>query len=426
MTSTLTSYRLIARDLDASLARKAVQSDVARETAYYKAHIGAVTSIDDLMGDRRLFAYAMKAYGLEDMTYAKAFMRKVITEGTGSAASFANRLADERYVAFARAFNFNATVSAAGTDPASFGTAGGRAAITVPAALPATTDFSGAAEARFLIESRIDASTVKSVTVTLNAKTLAGIAANVAKVTPQEIAKAINIQITASGEAGLDGETGLKGKVQVGVGVTGSLYFETIAYNSLGADEKLGGTGRNADVVVLAGGKVRTLSIRNVTLTGEDRIAVDVGFGTGLGPDASARAVTDAYLRQSLEADAGGDDTGVRLALYFARKAPGVSSGYGVLADQALSQVVKTVLGLPDVSSAEGIARQAAIIESRVDLASFQDPDKLERFVQRFSAIWDARNNAASAPVLTLFADSTTQGLDASLLLDRQRNRSGS
>jgi hypothetical protein len=258
MTSTFASYSLIARDLDASLARKAKQPDIARETAYYTAKIGTVKSIDDFLGDRRLYAYAMKAYGLEDMTYAKAFMRKVLTEGVADRSAFANRLADDRYVAFARAFDF---------------------------------------------------------------------------------------------------ET----------------YGETTTTRA-----------------------------------------------------AAVADTTAAYLRQSLEGDAGSEDTGVRLALYFARVAPTVSSGYGVLGDPALSQVVKTVLGLPDISSSDGIARQAAIIETRVDLASFKDPDKLQRFVQRFTAIWDAQNNAASAPILNLFADSTAQGLDASVLLSLQRIRSGS
>ena len=401
VTDTLTSYRLIARDLTASLKRKAAEPTLARETAYYEANIGKVKTVDDLMSDRRLYTYAMKAYGLEDMTYAKAFMRKVLTEGTGSAASFANRLADERYVAFARAFNFAAAVSAAGTDPESFGKAGGRAGITAPTALPATTDFSGANEARFLLESRIDAATVKSVTVTLNAKTLAGLAADVTRVTPEEIARAINAQITASGE------TGLTGKVQVGVGVTGSLFFETTAYDSLGADAEVGGTGRNADVAVSAGGKVRTLSIRNVALTAEDKTAVAIGFGTGLGPDASARTVTDAYLRQALESDAGAEDTGVRLALYFARKAPGIGSAYDILGDPALSQVANTVIGLPATSGAatsEALVRRVRLIESKIDIASLRDPAKLDAFVRRFAAIWDAQNNTQSAPALALFS----------------------
>src|SRR5260221_14696157 len=48
----------------------------------------------------------MKASGMEDMTYAKAFMRKVLTEGTDDPKSFANTLTDPRYKTFAETFNF--------------------------------------------------------------------------------------------------------------------------------------------------------------------------------------------------------------------------------------------------------------------------------------------------------------------------------
>ena len=40
------------------------------------------------------------------MTYAKAFMRKVLTEGIDKRDSFANRLADTRYREFVETFNF--------------------------------------------------------------------------------------------------------------------------------------------------------------------------------------------------------------------------------------------------------------------------------------------------------------------------------
>ncbi len=251
MTDTLTRYRLIVQDLPNSLKRKAAEPTVSRDTAYYEANIGKVRTVDDLMADRRLYTYAMKAYGLEDMTYAKAFMRKVMTEGAGSRTSFANRLSDDRYVAFARAFNFATTLSAAGTDPESFGKAAVPARLSARTELAETTDFSGSQEARFVIESRIDATTVKSVTITLNAKTLKGTASDLKKVTREEIAQAINAQISATGD------TGLKDKLQVGIGVNKSLFFETKAFQSLGADGKPGGTGRNADITVFAGGKTR-------------------------------------------------------------------------------------------------------------------------------------------------------------------------
>jgi hypothetical protein len=56
--------------------------------------------------DRRLFAFAMKAHGLEDMTYAKAFMRKVLESDLDDEQSFVRRLVDTRYIEFARAFSF--------------------------------------------------------------------------------------------------------------------------------------------------------------------------------------------------------------------------------------------------------------------------------------------------------------------------------
>lgn len=78
MVSTYFSYSYITRNLKQSLTRVEQQQDVAREAAYYKAHIGKVKSVDDFMKDYRLYHYATKAYGLEDMAYAKAFMKKVL------------------------------------------------------------------------------------------------------------------------------------------------------------------------------------------------------------------------------------------------------------------------------------------------------------------------------------------------------------
>ncbi|MBP2547805.1 hypothetical protein J2858_000698 [Neorhizobium galegae] len=113
MVSTYLSYDLVNRDLQASLKRVAKQSDVSREAAYYKENISKVTSVDDLLGDYRLYSYAMKAFGLEDMTYAKAFMRKVLESDLSDDNSFANKLTDHRYRDFATAFNFSSEEKAA-------------------------------------------------------------------------------------------------------------------------------------------------------------------------------------------------------------------------------------------------------------------------------------------------------------------------
>ncbi len=116
MLSTYTSYNLIAKDMLKSLNRTAAETTNAREAAYYKENIGKVASVDEFLDDYRLFSYAMKAYGLEDMLYAKAFMRKVLESDLSDANSFANKLTDERYRGFASAFSFTASIATAQTE----------------------------------------------------------------------------------------------------------------------------------------------------------------------------------------------------------------------------------------------------------------------------------------------------------------------
>jgi hypothetical protein len=247
MLTTSTSYRLIARDLDRSLAQKSAEKPVALETDYYRKTIGTITSVDDFIKDTRLFNYAMKAFGLEDMANAKAFMRKVMNEGVTDPKSFANRLSDDRFVDFARTFSF--------------------------------------------------------------------------------------------GETGAD-------------------------------------TTQTVD---------------------------------------AQQGVIDRYVRQSLETDAGADDEGVRLALYFQREAPTVTSPYGLLSDAALWKVVKTVFGFPDEMANADIEKQAQAVSARLDISDLKDPAKLDKLIQRFTAVWDATESTAQDPVLALFS---TTSPEASVDLD--------
>src|SRR3954452_5358945 len=113
MLSTIADFQRISSNINRALTDTANKPDVTRDTNYYLAHIGQVTSVDDFVNNFRLFSYAMKAHGLSDMTYAKAFMRKVLTEGTLTSKSFANELSDPRFADFANAFNFAALGSTA-------------------------------------------------------------------------------------------------------------------------------------------------------------------------------------------------------------------------------------------------------------------------------------------------------------------------
>ncbi|MBY5316048.1 DUF1217 domain-containing protein [Rhizobium leguminosarum] len=116
MVSTYVSYLTVARNLNASLSNVASQATVARDSAYYKENIDKVTTVDEFMSDYKLYSYAMKAYGLEDMTYAKAFMKKVLESDLSDSSSFANSLSDTRYAEFAAAFKFAGETKTAQSD----------------------------------------------------------------------------------------------------------------------------------------------------------------------------------------------------------------------------------------------------------------------------------------------------------------------
>ncbi len=249
MTTTYTSYRLISQDLSQSLGRVAQKADVARETEYYLSRIGSIKSIDDFMADSRIYNYALKAHGLEDMAYAKAFIRKVLAEGVDSDDAFANKLSDSRYADLAKTFNF-----------------------------------------------------------------------------------------VAHGEA-------------------------TTAF------------------------------------------------------DKAQKGVADAYLRQTLEQDAGDDNAGVRLALYFERKASTITSGMSILADDALAEVVRIALGIPNEVAASDVDKQAAYLEKSLNIEDFQDPEKVGRFLERFTAMWELQNPSETYDPLAVFGNSAGHGISPDLLL---------
>ncbi len=117
MMSTYQSYLFYTRNPAQTQQRTAADPTVARAQQYYQANIGKVKSASDLVNNYQLFSYAMNAYGLQDMTYAKAFMTKVLTSDLSDPNSFVNKLSDSRYKAFAQAFNFNTsgTITSAAT-----------------------------------------------------------------------------------------------------------------------------------------------------------------------------------------------------------------------------------------------------------------------------------------------------------------------
>jgi hypothetical protein len=119
----------------------------------------------------------------------------------------------------------------------------------------------------------------------------------------------------------------------------------------------------------------------------------------------SIATTTSDYVEQQLEADQGSQDTGVELALYFKRAAPTVTNTYGILADKNLLEVAQTIFGLSPTASASQIDSEANAISKLMPISDLQDPTKLNRLVERFTAAYDAKYGSASGSSSSLTVD---------------------
>jgi hypothetical protein len=77
-----------------------------RETADFEARIASVGSAAALVGDRRLLKVALGAFGLEGEIDKRAFLRKLLEEGTTAPGALASRMTDPAFRRFAAAFGF--------------------------------------------------------------------------------------------------------------------------------------------------------------------------------------------------------------------------------------------------------------------------------------------------------------------------------
>jgi len=99
-------YRMVEASFDKQQAAFANSPAVKREIDYVKTAIAKVTSADDLVKDYRLFRFVLSAFGLDSQIDAKAFMKKVLEQDPSDSDSLSNKLADSRYQAIAKAFDF--------------------------------------------------------------------------------------------------------------------------------------------------------------------------------------------------------------------------------------------------------------------------------------------------------------------------------
>ena len=137
--------------------------------------------------------------------------------------------------------------------------------------------------------------------------------------------------------------------------------------------------------------------------------------------------VANNYIEQTLESNQGKSDPGVQLALNFQQNAPKITNAYDILADKNLLTVVQTALGISPYTSEENIDTQANMISQKLNASDFQDPKKLQNFIEKFCALYDENNpdattsqNSTVPDALLSDGSSSSDGFSFSLLSSLQ------
>jgi len=104
--SGIAGWALLGRTRQSQEETFVSSGEVARDIAYFKDNIANVETAEQLVSDRRLLKVALGAFGLSEDLDKKAFVKKVLEEGTDNENAFANRMVDKKYARLSQTFGF--------------------------------------------------------------------------------------------------------------------------------------------------------------------------------------------------------------------------------------------------------------------------------------------------------------------------------
>ncbi|MDP6352721.1 MAG: DUF1217 domain-containing protein [Alphaproteobacteria bacterium] len=110
--------------------------------------------------------------------------------------------------------------------------------------------------------------------------------------------------------------------------------------------------------------------------------------------------VIDKFLTNEFEKHLGELNPAVREAEFFRRKIGDITNTFDILGNAVLRSVVISTLDLPVQIAFQSVDKQKALIDARVDIEDFKDPEFVDKFIQRFlikKDLEDAQNGFSSA-----------------------------
>lgn len=157
-------------------------------------------------------------------------------------------------------------------------------------------------------------------------------------------------------------------------------------------------------------------SLVNQTLEPRWTKLANAMYGLNEDPDfflneANVNAILEGYKTNEFEKFEGQNAPGVREAMYFDRIAGGVTDISQILADKTLMTVVRVGLGLPESFQSLDYEQQKARLSKEVNIEDFNDPEKIDKMVERYLIMTEINNtDAAANPMLSLFQPVSTGG----------------
>lgn len=463
-----TAYTLITRDRATWEARFAARKDVSRDVDQFQARAARITSAEDLLKDYKTLQFVLTAFGMESEIGKTAVLRKLLTEDPTAEKSFANRMADPRYRAFASAMAEWLPSEAVRTRMA--GTIGESYRLMNPIETEAQVkDFQaklaamGTAGAlladRALADRTLSAFGLSPSAVsddqlrlllTEDPEAWDSFAARQANTAFRDYARTMARVVVNPGvfDRIMNGmENAAPGEA---VRVSGAARFVS-AYAARFPDA----SARDLATFAALAQRAETAS----DILGNRELADYTMRAMGLDPGmvneetltklltedpydpashaaqqkepafatyarAMAAWIGNAGQERRLEAgiidrwttnafEIAQETSGVRAALYFRRMIGGIGSVNELMSDKVLMEVARGAFRLGDAFAMMPFEQQQRVLTQRVDLASFRDPKAVDRLAQRF--LLTKQDTAAVSPLAALFDNSGSTNTIASL-----------
>lgn len=115
--SSLLGLQAVWNSYDVQMKAHRASPLTARESQAVREAAASIRSVDDLIANRKVLGYVLKAYGMDDLPYP-ALIRKLLSEDPGDPKSFANSFVDLRYREFAKDMGFGGGKEGSFGDPA--------------------------------------------------------------------------------------------------------------------------------------------------------------------------------------------------------------------------------------------------------------------------------------------------------------------